>query len=413
MLSDLRFGITKIEPINLILLEDSVVKIAVIKEHLVGETRVALLPANVAKLAKAGCEVTIETQAGFEAGFTDQDYLDSGARIGADRAQTIEGAELVLTLHAKGEEFDQLLKDLKSGQTLMGMMDPLMHPESAQKAAELGINTVALELIPRITRAQSMDVLSSNATIAGYKSVIQAAELTPRLLPMMMTAAGTLKPARTFIMGAGVAGLQACATAKRLGAVVEAYDIRPAAREQILSVGARPVELEIEDADTESSGGYAKEQSAEFIAKQQQAMANVLAQQDIVITTAAIPGRKAPTLITKEMVAQMKPGSVIVDLAAETGGNCELTQLGEVINVNGVIISGPANIVASTANHGSQMFGTNLENLIRHLIDDEGKLVFDFEDEIVHDTVTAYQGEVVNPRIRDLLGLNAEVKEEA
>ncbi|USD37009.1 MULTISPECIES: NAD(P) transhydrogenase subunit alpha [Ferrimonas] len=388
-------------------------KIAVIKEQLAGETRVALLPANVTKLVKAGAQVTIETQAGFEAGFTDQDYLDSGATIGSDRQHTLDGAELILTLHAKGEQLELLLNQLQSGQTLIGMMDPLGHPDSAQKAADKGINTLALELIPRITRAQSMDVLSSNATIAGYKAVIQAAELTPRLMPMMMTAAGTLKPARTFIMGAGVAGLQACATAKRLGGVVEAYDIRPAAREQILSVGARPVELDIEDADTESSGGYAKEQSAEFIAKQQQAMANVLAQQDIVITTAAIPGRKAPTLITKEMVAQMKPGAVIVDLAAEGGGNCELTELGKVITVNGVIISGPDNIVASTANHGSQMFGTNLENLIRHLITDDGDLYFDFEDEIVHDTVTAYQGQVVNGRIRELLNLPAIDKEEA
>ncbi|SDI65494.1 NAD(P) transhydrogenase subunit alpha [Ferrimonas sediminum] len=388
-------------------------KIAVIKEQLAGETRVALLPANVTKLVKAGAQVTIETQAGFQAGFTDQDYLDSGATIGSDRRHTLDGAELILTLHAKGEQLDLLLTELQSGQTLIGMMDPLGHPDSAQKAADKGINTLALELIPRITRAQSMDVLSSNATIAGYKAVIQAAELTPRLLPMMMTAAGTLKPARTFIMGAGVAGLQACATAKRLGGVVEAYDIRPAAREQILSVGARPVELDIEDADTESSGGYAKEQSAEFIAKQQQAMANVLAQQDIVITTAAIPGRKAPILITKEMVAQMKPGAVIVDLAAEGGGNCELTELGKVITVNGVIISGPDNIVATTANHGSQMFGTNLENLIRHLITDDGNLHFDFEDEIVHDTVTAYQGQVVNGRIRELLNLPAINKEEA
>ncbi|TKB56748.1 Re/Si-specific NAD(P)(+) transhydrogenase subunit alpha [Ferrimonas aestuarii] len=388
-------------------------KIAVIKEQLQGETRVALLPANVTKLVKAGATVTVETQAGFQAGFTDQDYLDSGATIANDRQQTLADAQLVLTLHAKGEQLTQLLEQLSAGQTLIGMMDPLGSPQGAQQAAEKGINAIALELVPRITRAQSMDVLSSNATIAGYKAVLQAADLTPRMMPMMMTAAGTLKPARTFVMGAGVAGLQACATAKRLGAVVEAYDIRPAAREQIISVGARPVELDIEDAETESKGGYAKEQSAEFIAKQQQAMADILAQQDIVITTAAIPGRKAPILITKEMVAQMKPGSVIVDLAAETGGNCELTQLGEVIEVNGVTISGPNNIVATTATHGSQMFGTNLENLIKLMLDDEANLQFDFEDEIVRDTVTAYNGDVVNPRIRELLGLANPEQEEA
>ena len=388
-------------------------KIAVIKEQLQGETRVALLPANVTKLVKAGATVTVETQAGFQAGFTDQDYLDSGATIANDRQQTLADAQLVLTLHAKGEQLTQLLEQLSAGQTLIGMMDPLGSPQGAQQAAEKGINAIALELVPRITRAQSMDVLSSNATIAGYKAVLQAADLTPRMMPMMMTAAGTLKPARTFVMGAGVAGLQACATAKRLGAVVEAYDIRPAAREQIISVGARPVELDIEDAETESKGGYAKEQSAEFIAKQQQAMADILAQQDVVITTAAIPGRKAPILITKEMVAQMKPGSVIVDLAAETGGNCELTQLGEVIEVNGVTISGPNNIVVTTATHGSQMFGTNLENLIKLMLDDEANLQFDFEDEIVRDTVTAYNGDVVNPRIRELLGLANPEQEEA
>ncbi len=378
-------------------------KIAVIKERYPGETRVALIPANVSKLTKAGLTIAVEQDAGNAAGFDDPQYLEAGATV-TDRASVLKDADVVLTHHGRGDELDALLPELKPGQTLVAMMDPLANPQVAQKLADAKINGIALELVPRITRAQSMDVLSSNATIAGYKAALLGATHSHQLFPMMMTAAGTLKPARVFIMGVGVAGLQACATAKRLGAVVEAYDIRPAAREQILSVGARPVELNIEAEDTESKGGYAKEQSAEFIAKQQQAMADVLAQQDVVITTAAIPGRKAPVLITEAQLKQMKPGAVIIDLAAETGGNCELTQLGEAVVLHGVTIVGPKNFAATVPNHASQMFGTNLTNLLM-LMHQEGALSWDFEDEIIRDTTVSYQGEVVNARLRELLNL--------
>ncbi|WP_246814048.1 Re/Si-specific NAD(P)(+) transhydrogenase subunit alpha [Ferrimonas balearica] len=392
--------------------EDRFVKIAVIKEIYPGETRVALIPANVSKLTQAGLTIAVERGAGEAAGFDDERYVEAGAVIAADRTEALKDAEVVLTHHGRGDELDALLPHLTRGQTLVAMMDPLAGPQAAQKLADAGINGVALELVPRITRAQAMDVLSSNATIAGYKAALLGATHSHQLFPMMMTAAGTLKPARVFIMGVGVAGLQACATAKRLGAVVEAYDIRPAAREQILSVGARPVELNIEAEDTETSGGYAKEQSAEFIAKQQQAMADVLAQQDVVITTAAIPGRKAPVLITEAQLMQMKPGAVIIDLAAETGGNCELTEAGQTVIHHGVTIIGPKNFAATVPNHASQMFGTNLTNLLM-LMAKEGKMNWDFEDEIIRDVTVSKDGEVVNPRLRELLGLPALAPAEA
>ncbi|GAA5192200.1 Re/Si-specific NAD(P)(+) transhydrogenase subunit alpha [Ferrimonas gelatinilytica] len=385
-------------------------KIAVIKERYPGETRVALIPANVSKLTKAGLSIAVEHDAGSAAGFDDPLYAEAGATV-TDRASVLKDADMVLTHHGRGDELDALLPELHPGQTLVAMMDPLANPQVAQKLADAKINGIALELVPRITRAQSMDVLSSNATIAGYKAALLGATHSHQLFPMMMTAAGTLKPARVFIMGVGVAGLQACATAKRLGAVVEAYDIRPAAREQILSVGARPVELNIEAEDTESKGGYAKEQSAEFIAKQQQAMADVLAQQDVVITTAAIPGRKAPVLITEAQLMQMKPGAVIIDLAAETGGNCELTKVDEVVVHHGVTIVGPKNFAATVPNHASQMFGTNLTNLLT-LMHQEGSLNWDFEDEIIRDTTVSYQGEVVNARLRELLELPPLARDE-
>ncbi len=248
-----------------------------------------------------------------------------------------------------------------------------------------------------------MDVLSSMATISGYKSVLIAACRAPRIYPMLMTAAGTLKPARVFIMGVGVAGLQACATAKRLGAVVEAYDIRPAAREQIISVGAKPVDLNIEAENTETKGGYAMAQSDDFIKRQQEAMASILAQQDVVITTAAIPGRKAPILITDEMVAAMKPGAVIIDLAAETGGNCALTQLDTEVVSNGVVILGPSNIPSTVPNHASQMYGKNVENLLSLLFDKEGNMDLNFDDEIIAETVVCHEGNIISSRMKSLI----------
>ncbi|MCG9738168.1 Re/Si-specific NAD(P)(+) transhydrogenase subunit alpha [Shewanella insulae] len=378
-------------------------KLGLPKESHADEKRVALIPANVTRLIKKNLQILVESGAGVAAGFSDQAYQEAGAVI-ANRDEVL-GADIITLVNLKGEQFEEIKAKATPQQLFIGMMDPLAQPENATVLADTGTSTLALELVPRITRAQSMDILSSMATIAGYKAVLLAAHEAPRMFPMMMTAAGTLKPARAFIMGVGVAGLQACATAKRLGAVVEAYDIRPAAREQILSVGAKPVELDLETENTETKGGYATEQSDDFLKRQQQAMANVLAQQDIVITTAAIPGRKAPVLITKEMVDAMKPGTVIVDLAAETGGNCELTQLDETVVHNGVTILGPSNVPGSAATHASQMYGTNIENLLKLIVDDEGQLNLDFDDEIVRDTVVTHQGEVVNARLRDLLSL--------
>ncbi|WOT05794.1 Re/Si-specific NAD(P)(+) transhydrogenase subunit alpha [Shewanella youngdeokensis] len=379
-------------------------KLGLPKESHTGESRVALIPANVARLLKKNVQVLVESNAGNNAGFTDTDYVTAGATI-VSREQVLSDADVITVVNAKDEQLAELKAVIKPNQILIGMMDPLAHPENAQAIADAGATAIALELVPRITRAQSMDILSSMATIAGYKAVLLAAHKAPRLFPMMMTAAGTLKPSRAFIMGVGVAGLQACATAKRLGAVVEAYDIRPAAREQIISVGAKPVELDLETENTETKGGYAAEQSDDFLKRQQQAMTNVLAQQDIVITTAAIPGRKAPVLITKAMLDGMKKGTIIVDLAAETGGNCELTEVDKEVVYNGVTILGPSNIPGTAANHASQMYGTNIENLLKLLVDKEGVVNLDFEDEIVKDTVVAHQGEVASARLRDLLGL--------
>ena len=380
-------------------------KLGLPKESHPGEQRVALIPANVTVLLKKQLQVIVESGAGLNAGFTDDDYVKVGATIASSREALLADADILTVVNCKGEQFDEIKAVIKPHQLVIGMMDPLINPQNAQAIADTGGSAIALELIPRITRAQSMDILSSMATISGYKAVLLAAHKAPRLFPMMMTAAGTLKPTRAFIMGVGVAGLQACATAKRLGAVVEAYDIRPAAREQIISVGAKPVELDIEAENTETKGGYAAEQSDDFLKRQQQAMANVLAQQDIVITTAAIPGRKAPVLITKEMVDGMKNGTIIVDLAAESGGNCELTRVDEVVMHNGVMILGPSNVPSTAANHASQMYGKNVENLLNLIINKEGELVLDFEDEIVRDTVVAHGKEVTSARLRDLLGL--------
>ena len=294
---------------------------------------------------------------------------------------------------------------LRSGQLVIGMMDPLASPQAAQQVASTGATAIALELVPRISRAQSMDVLSSMATLAGYRSVLLGAEAAPRILPMLMTAAGTLQPARVLIMGVGVAGLQACATAKRLGAVVEAYDVRPAAREQIISVGAKPVELDLQTESSEDAGGYAKEQSEEFLRRQRELMTEVVARQDIIITTAAVPGAKSPILVTQDMVKAMKPGSVIVDLAAERGGNCDLTKQGETVVAHEVTILGPENVPSDLAHHASQMFGKNMQTLLELILDD-GSINLNFDDEIIAGTVVSHQGDVPHPHMRKLLGLS-------
>ena len=384
-------------------------KIGVPKESLPGEQRVALTPANVVAIKKISpqIEILLEQDAGLLAGYPDAEYLAAGATI-SDRATVYSQAKVVLQVQTPGYQHanaEQDLAQLNPGQTLIGMMDPLANPVFAQQLAEKQVTGIALELVPRITRAQAMDVLSSMGMLAGYKAVLMAASESPRMFPMNMTAAGTLSAARVLVMGAGVAGLQACATAKRLGAIVEAYDVRAAAREQIISVGAKPVELNIDTSAAEGSGGYAQEQSDEFLAAQRAAMQEVMATMDVVITTAAIPGAKSPILVTEDMVKAMKAGTVIVDLAAERGGNCELTQQGKTIVAHDVTIIGPENVPSSVAFHASQMFGKNIENLLKLLINDEGELHLDFEDEIVKETVVSFQGEVPQERLRERLGL--------
>ncbi|HAB07518.1 MAG: Re/Si-specific NAD(P)(+) transhydrogenase subunit alpha [Alcanivorax sp.] len=382
--------------------------IGVPKEICPGEERVALTPANVgALLKKNGVEIRIERGAGEAAGFTDGDYENAGAKL-TDRDDIFSNAQAILQVQTPGSNTTNGQEDLdklKAGQFLIGMTDPLANAQFAQALAERKVTGLALELIPRITRAQSMDVLSSMAMIAGYKCVLLAANASHRMFPMNMTAAGTMNASRVFVMGAGVAGLQACATAKRLGAIVEAYDVRPAAREQILSVGAKPVELDLDTGEAEGSGGYAKAQGEDFLKRQRELMKEVIKEMDVVITTAAVPGAKSPILVTEEMVKAMKPGSVIVDLAAERGGNCDLTKAGETVVENGVLIIGPTNVPSSVPFHASQMFGKNIENLLNLLLDDNGDLQLDFEDQIVTDTVISHDGDVPHARLREMLGL--------
>ena len=372
------------------------------------EKRVAMSPANVQSLTDKGVKVLFQTNAGDAAGYPDGLYTEAGATISADRAEIFAQADIILQVQSFGsnnENSEADLASLRSGQLVIGMMDPLASPQAAQAVAEKGATAIALELVPRISRAQSMDVLSSMATLSGYKAVLMGASAAPRIFPMLMTAAGTLQPARVLIMGVGVAGLQACATAKRLGAVVEAYDVRPAAREQIISVGAKPVELDLDTGESEGAGGYAKAQGEDFLKRQRELMTAVVAEQDIIITTAAIPGAKSPILVTEDMVKAMKPGSVIVDLAAERGGNCDLTEQGKTVVAHGVTILGPENVPSELAHHASQMYGKNMQTLLELILDEEGNLNLDFNDEIVAGTVVAHKGEIPHPHMRKLLGL--------
>ena len=380
--------------------------VAVPQESFPGETRVALIPASVSALKKAGMEVVVQSCAGLEAGFSDQQYTEKGAKIAQNRAGLF-AADIVLQVRAAGAnpqagqaDLDHLRKD----QILIGMCDPLGTPRSATQVADSGATLFALELLPRITRAQSMDVLSSMATVAGYRAVLLAAAALPKMFPMLMTAAGTVTPAKVFIMGVGVAGLQAIATARRLGAVVSANDIRPAVKEQVESLGAKFVQLQLNTAAAEDKGGYAKEMGEEFLTKQREMIARVVAESDVVITTAAVPGKKAPTLLTAEMVDGMSPGSVIVDLAAERGGNCELTTPGETVVENGVKILGPANLPAEVPYHASQMYAKNISTFLLHLVED-GQLKLDLEDEITRDTLITRNGSVVNRQVCELLGI--------
>ncbi len=378
------------------------------KESYAGERRVALIPANLAALQKLGVEVLIETGAGASAGFGDASYVEKGGKLAASRQEVFAAADLLLRVRGLSGAAAEDVVLLKKGQFLVGLLDPLVEPQAIARVAERGATAFALELVPRITRAQSMDVLSSMATLVGYKAVLLAADALPRIFPLMMTAGGTIKPARVFVIGAGVAGLQAIATARRLGALVEAYDVRPAVKEQVESLGAKFVELPLESGDAQDKGGYAKAMDEAFYQKQRETMARVVAGCDVVIATAAVPGKKAPVLVTAQMLATMRPGSVIVDVAAEQGGNCEVTRAGETLTHRGVSVIGPLNLASAVPNPASQMYGKNLSNFLA-LIVKNGTLSVNAEDEIVRETLVARGGEVVNTRVREALGLPAPV----
>jgi NAD(P) transhydrogenase subunit alpha len=372
-------------------------RIGVPTEQFSGEHRVALVPASIAPLKKAGFDVVIERGAGERAGFPDSAYQEKGAHIFASRGEVFT-ADIVLQVRA-GE-----FASMRQGQVVIAMVDPLGAPETVREIASRGVTAFALELIPRITRAQSMDVLSSMATIAGYKAVLLAAGTLPRMFPLLTTAAGTVTPAHVFIVGVGVAGLQAIATARKLGAVVEAYDVRPAVKEQVQSVGAKFVELPLETGQSEDKGGYAKAQDETFYQRQREMMARVVAANDVIITTAVVPGKKAPVLVTAGMVRGMAPGSVIVDLAAERGGNCELTRADQVVIEQGVTILGPTNLPSTVPYHASQMYAKNITTFLLHLVKD-GAVALDPSDEITRDTLIAQGGDVVNARVRQALGM--------
>ena len=391
-------------------------KLGVPKETFPGERRVAIVPAVMPTLKKLGIEVVVESGAGEAAGFPDAAYAAEKAVIAS--RQDVFQADIVAVVRTPGANPAAGSADLpllRGDQILIGFAEPLTAVEAARQVAERGATLVAMELVPRITRAQSMDALSSMATVAGYKAVLLAASVLPRMFPMLNTAAGTVAAARVFVIGAGVAGLQAIATARRLGARVEAYDVRPAVKEQIQSLGARFVELPIEAGDAQDAGGYAKAQDESFYRRQRDMMLKTVTATDAVITTAAIPGKRAPILITAEMVQAMPPGSVIVDLAAATGGNCELTQPDETVVRHGVTIIGPTNLPASVPYHASQMYARNVVTIVQHLVQREkgpdGKatgaprLTLDMNDEITKEIVVTRGGGVVHPRVREPLGV--------
>ena len=380
-------------------------KVAVAKERFPGERRVALVPSAVPPLLKAGLTVIVEEGAGTAAGFADDDYRAVGAGIGS--REEVFAADCILTVRtaaAAGDAWPGDRDRLRRGQILIGLCDPLGAADACREAADRGVTLFSLELVPRITRAQSMDVLSSQANIAGYRAVLLAATTLPRIFPMMTTAAGTVTPAKVLILGAGVAGLQAIATAKRLGAQVSAYDVRPAVKEQVQSLGAKFVELPLETGSSEAAGGYAKAMGEEFYTRQRELLGRVIADSDVVISTALIPGQKAPTLVTDDMVARMRPGSVIVDMAAERGGNCTCTCCGDTTVVNGVTILGPTNLPAEVPYHTSQLYARNIATFLAHLVK-LGLPEVSMDDEISRDTLVARGGQIVHPKVRERAGL--------
>jgi NAD(P) transhydrogenase subunit alpha len=380
-------------------------KVAVLKESFPGERRVALVPASIAAIKKLGMDVVVEAGAGESAGFPDDAYRAAGAAIvSRDGAFDADCLLAVRTCGACGDGWCHDRDRLRAGVVLIGLCDPLSAPDACREAAEKGATLFSLELVPRITRAQSMDVLSSQANIAGYRAVLLAANTLPRIFPMMTTAAGTITPAKVLVLGAGVAGLQAIATAKRLGAQVNAYDVRPAVKEQVQSLGAKFVELPLETAASETAGGYAKAMGEEFYAKQRELLGKVVAESDVVICTALVPGQKAPVLVTADMVSRMKPGSVIVDMAAERGGNCEGSRPDETIVIDGVTILGPTNLAADVAGHTSQLYAKNITTFLAHLVK-SGLPDVAADDEICRDTLVARGGQLVHPKIRERAGL--------
>jgi NAD(P) transhydrogenase subunit alpha len=383
--------------------------IGVPKESYPGERRVALVPLVVPNLAKAGFEVVVEAGAGVEAGYPDALYVEKGAKILSDRAAVFASADLVVQVLCYGSndltgEAD--LRLLRRGQVLIGFLRPLGSAEIIQQVARTGVTSFSVELMPRTTRAQSMDALSSMGTICGYKAVLLAADTLPRIFPMLTTAAGTITPARVLVIGAGVAGLQAIATARRLGAVVSAYDLRPASKEQVQSLGGRFVELPIEAKDAQDARGYGTVQDESFYARQRELLGRVVMESDVVISTAVVPGKKAPVLVTEDMVKGMAPGSVIFDLASERGGNCELTRSGQTIVEHGVTIIGRINIATEVPYHASQMYARNLTSFLLHLAKD-GKIQINLQDEITRETLLTRDGEVVNQRAREFFSMPA------
>jgi H+-translocating NAD(P) transhydrogenase subunit alpha len=380
--------------------------IGVPRETFPGERRVALVPGVVPTILKAGSEVLVEPGAGEAAGFSDAAFTGKGARIAASRAGVFRSADAIVQVLGHGANDRTGRDDLPlfhPGQVVIAFLRPLADPRTVREIADTGVIAFAVELMPRITRAQSMDALSSMATVAGFKAVLLAAETLPRMFPMLTTAAGAIPPARVLVIGAGVSGLQAIATAKRLGAVVSGYDIRPAAREQVQSLGARFVELPLDAADAEDRRGYARAQDETFYRRQRELLARVVVESDVVITTAVVPGKKAPVLVTRQMVRGMAWGSVIVDMAAERGGNCELSRPNETIVEHGVTIIGAVNLASTVPTHASQMYAKNVTTFLLHLAKD-GAFQLDLGDEIIRETLLTRDGAVVHPRIREALG---------
>ena len=389
--------------------------IGVPRESYPGERRVSLVPMVLPTLAKAGFEVLVEAGAGVDAGYPDNHFMEKGARVVSTRAEVFAGADIIVQVLCYGSNDINGRDDLpllRKGQVLVGFLRPFGSLEVIQEIARAGVTSFSVELIPRTTRAQSMDALSSMGTICGYKAVLVSAETLPRIFPMLTTAAGTITPARVLVIGAGVAGLQAIATARRLGAVASAYDLRPAAKEQVQSLGGRFIELPLEAKDAQDARGYGTAQDESFYQRQRELLGRVIHDSDVVITAAVIPGKKSPVLVTEEMVKGMAPGSVIFDLAAERGGNCELTHTGQTIVRHGVTIIGAINLASGVPYHASQMYARNITAFLSHLFN-EGKLRMDLDDEILRETLLTNDGEIVNQRVREFFSLSNPVTQGA